>query len=185
MQGNRIVTAPPVPQTLDISHLEHLARAMRLNGQPAALFHAVHEVAASVIGFRLFTIMSYDAEHEEVERAYTNMPDVYPIGGRKKKRGTSWARRVLHDIEPFRAETPQGIREAFDDHTVMTGMGLGSILNIPVAYNGVCIGTMNLTHREGWYTEGHEALGLLIGSFLAPALIMAANTASAGSSTSL
>ncbi|MGY6118783.1 hypothetical protein ACW91P_08230 [Paraburkholderia strydomiana] len=90
----------------------------------------------------------------------------------------------MHDLEPFRAETPQGILEAFDDHTVMTGMGLGSILNIPIAYNGVCIGTMNLTHREGWYTERHEALGLLIGSFLAPALI-AGNTVSAGSSGSL
>ncbi|CAH2896936.1 MAG: hypothetical protein PCALPYG88_2485 [uncultured Paraburkholderia sp.] len=184
MQANRIVTTPPVPQTLDISHLEHLAKAMRLNGQPVALFRAVHEVAASVIGFRLLTIMSYDAGREEVERAYTNMPDVYPVGGRKKKRGTAWARQVLHDLEPFRAETPQGILEAFDDHTVMTGMGLGSILNIPIAYNGVCIGTMNLTHREGWYTERHEALGLLIGSFLAPALI-AGNTVSAGSSGSV
>ena len=184
MQANRIVTTPSVPQTLDISHLEHLARAMRLNGQPAALFRAVHEVAASAIGFRLLTIMSYDAGRGEVERVYTNMPEVYPIGGRKKKHGTAWARQVLHDLEPFRAETPQGILEAFDDHTVMTGMGLGSILNIPIAYNGVCIGTMNLTHQEGWYTERHETLGLLIGSFLAPALT-AGNTVSTGSSGSL
>jgi hypothetical protein len=30
---------------------------------------------------------------------------------------------------------------------------------------------MNMTHVEGWYTRGHEAMGLLIGSFLAPALL--------------
>jgi len=184
MQANRIVTAPPVPQTLNISQLKHLARAMRLIGQPAPLFHAVHEVAASAIGLRLITVMSYDAQHEEVERVYTNMPEVYPVGGRKKKQGTPWAKRVLRDLEPFRAETPQDIREAFDDHTVMTDMGLGSILNIPIAYNGVCVGTMNLTHEEGWYAAEHEALGLLVGSFLAPALVAGA-TVCAGKAASL
>jgi hypothetical protein len=66
----------------------------------------------------------------------------------------------------------------------MTNMGLGSILNIPIAYDGVCIGTMNLTHQESWYTTSHEELGLLIGSFLAPALI-SRNTVSASSLTPL
>jgi hypothetical protein len=93
------------------------------------------------------------------------------LGGRKKKQGTAWARQILQDLQPFRAATSQGIREAFDDHAVMTGMGLGSILNIPIAYDGVCIGTMNLTHKEGWYTSRHESMGLLIGSFLIPALL--------------
>ena len=184
MQGNSIEAALSAPHTLDISTLKHLARVMRLGGQPMALFHAVHEAAANTIGFSLFTIMSYDAEREEVARVYTNMPEVYPVGGRKKKHGTPWATQILRDLKPFRAETPQGIREAFDDHAVMTGMGLGSILNIPIAYNGVCIGTMNLTHREGWYKAEHEALGILIGSFLAPALI-AGNMICADSSTPL
>jgi hypothetical protein len=53
----------------------------------------------------------------------------------------------------------------------MTGMGLGSILNIPIAYDGVCVGTMNMTHVESWYTRRHEEIGVLIGSFLAPALL--------------
>lgn len=184
MQGIRIETAPPTSQALDMSKLEQLAKAMRLTGQPMAIFRAVHDVAASAIGFSLFTIMSYDAQNQEVERVYTNMPDVYPVGGRKKKHGTPWAKQILLDLEPFRAETPQGIREAFDDHTVMTGMGLGSILNIPIAYDGVCIGTMNLTHQERWYTKRHEELGLLIGSFLAPALVLR-HTVTASNSTPL
>ena len=168
MPGNPI---DPVLQALDISDLERLAIVMRLRNQPDEIFRAVHALAASAIGFGLFTIMSYDAQREEVERVYTNMPEVYPIGGRKEKRGTAWANQVLHDLKPFRAETTQGIREAFDDHAVMTGMGLGSILNIPVAYDGVCVGTMNMTHKEGWYTGRHEEMGVLIGAFLVPALI--------------
>jgi hypothetical protein len=50
-------------------------------------------------------------------------------------------------------------------------MGLGSILNIPIAYDGECVGTMNLTHVEHWYTRQHEDTGVLIGAFLAPALL--------------
>jgi hypothetical protein len=171
MQATQIESAPPLRQALELTDLEGLAMAMRTTGQPSEIFHAVHAVATRTIGARLFTIMSYDAQRHEVERVYTNMPDVYPAGGRKHKRGTAWSRQILEELKPFRAETMQGIRDAFDDHAVMTGMGLGSILNIPIAYDGVCVGTMNMTHVEGWYMRGHEAMGLLIGSFLAPALL--------------
>jgi hypothetical protein len=156
---------------LELSDLERLANAQRVKDQPAEIFRAVHAVAASAIGARLFTIMSYDARQQEVERVFTNMPAVYPLGGRKQKRGTAWSKQILQDLRPFRAETAQGIRDAFDDHAVMTGMGLGSILNIPIAYDGVCVGTMNMTHIESWYTRRHEEIGVLIGSFLAPALL--------------
>jgi hypothetical protein len=171
MQATQIESAPPASQALDYPDLESLAMTLRVSGQPTAIFRAVHAVAARAIGARLFTIMSYDARRHEVERVYTNMPEVYPSGGRKQKRGTAWSKRILEDLEPFRAETAQGIRDAFDDHAVITGMGLGSILNIPIAYDGVCVGTMNMTHVEGWYTREHEAMGLMLGSFLAPALL--------------
>jgi transcriptional regulator with GAF, ATPase, and Fis domain len=156
---------------LELSDLERLAQALRVKHRPAEIFGAVYAVASSAIGARLFTIMSYDARQHEVERVYTNMPAVYPLGGRKKKRGTAWSNQILQDLRPFRAQTAQGIRDAFDDHAVMTGMGLGSILNIPIAYDGVCVGTMNMTHVESWYTHRHEQIGVLIGSFLAPALL--------------
>ncbi|MFK4447380.1 hypothetical protein ABH944_007678 [Caballeronia udeis] len=174
MHFNEIAPAAPAASTtraLENADLDRLAMALRLKDQPMEIFRAVHAVAERTIGLRLFTIMSYDAQRLEVQRVYTNMPDVYPTGGRKQKQGTPWASQVLLDLKPFRAETPQGIQDAFDDHSVMIGLGLGSILNIPIAHNGVCVGTMNLTHREGWYTARHEEIGLLIGAFLTAALI--------------
>ena len=123
-------------RALQTHDLERLASAMREPGQPLALFRAVEAVAAESIGFRLFTIMAYDARQHQVERVFTNMPDVYPTGGRKTKRGTAWATRILQDLRPFRGDTRHDLRNAFDDHTVMTAMGLGSILNIPIAYDG-------------------------------------------------
>jgi transcriptional regulator with GAF, ATPase, and Fis domain len=157
-------------RSLEISDLAHLSRDMLKTGQPMALFHAVELIAAETIGCRLFTIMAYDAQECEVERVFTNMPDVYPSGGRKKKRGTQWSKQVLQELRPYRGETVRDIRASFDDHAVMTNMGLGSILNIPIGFDGLCIGTMNLTHVERWYRPEHEDIGILLGSFLAPAL---------------
>lgn len=171
MQTPLSLVNEPYALQREIADLARLSRVIRQPGQPDAIFREVCAVAAEAIGFRLFTIMAYDAGNQEVERVFTNMPDVYPSGGRKKKSGTPWAQRILSDLEPFRATTPQGLRDAFDDHAVMTAMGLGSILNVPVAYNGRCVGTMNLTHVEGWYTSQHEQTGLLLGAFLAPALV--------------
>ena len=184
MHDNLIATESTAAHTLDLPALHHLAKTLRLDNQPQTIFRAVHDVAKGAIGFTLFTIMSYDAQRHEVERVYSNMPNIYPVGGRKEKRGTAWAGQILRELKPFRAKTADGIREAFDDHAVMTGMGLGSILNIPIAYDGVCVGTMNLTHVEHWYTDLHEEAGLLIGSFLVPALI-ACNTPRAGGTVSI
>lgn len=156
---------------MQIRDIEQLSNAMRQPGQPMTLYRAVEGVAADTIGFRLFTIMAYDAEHHEVERVFSNMPEVYPNGGRKKKHGTPWAAQILQDLRPYRAETARDLRAAFDDHTIMTDMGLGSILNIPIALDGECVGTMNLTHVEHWYTREHEDMGLMLGAFLVPALI--------------
>lgn len=160
------------PRPLQLADLERLAAAARAAGQPASIFQAMHALAAEVIGFRLMTIMCFDAERFEVERVFSNMPEVYALNGRKKKRGSAWGEHTLQQLKPFRATSADGIRAAFDDHAVMTGMGLGSILNIPVAYAGRCVGTMNLTHVENWYTAQHEVIGLLLAAFLAAPLAL-------------
>jgi transcriptional regulator with GAF, ATPase, and Fis domain len=155
---------------LQVSDLQALAMLLRTPGQPQALFSAVEALTARVIGHRLFTIMAFDPVTFEVERLHSNRPDLYPPGGRKKKAKTAWGEHVLTRREVFRSATPEGIRQHFDDHQTMADMGLGSILNIPIAYDGHCVGTMNLTHASGWYREEHEAIGLTIGSFLVAAL---------------
>jgi GAF domain-containing protein len=172
--SNAFNTAAPItPRELQLSDLAQLAQALRAGRQPSTIFDAVRALAAEVIGFKLFTIMYFDADCFEVERLFTNMPAVYPLSGRKKKRGSAWGEHTLRLMKPFRATHPDGIREAFDDHeTLIEGLGLGSILNIPIAYDGKCVGTMNLTHVEGWYREEHEQIGVLLGSFLAAPLAM-------------
>ena len=131
--------------------------------RPPRIFRAVEALTGAVIGHRLFTIMRHDPERGEVERLHSSMPSVYPVGGRKKKKDTAWSAHVLRDMRVFRANDPDGIRAAFDDHATIASLGLGAVLNIPVVLAARCVGTMNLLHEAGWYTEQDEVTGLLLG----------------------
>ena len=162
--------APAARRDLRLDDLAALAAALRSAEQPPRIFAAVEALTAAAIGHRLFTIMRFDPERAEVERVHSNLPDVYPVGGRKTKAQTAWADHVLGEMKVFRATTPDEIRAAFDDHATITGLELGSILNIPLVLAGRCVGTMNLLHQAGWYTPQDEPAGLLLGAFLLPAL---------------
>ena len=72
-------------------------------------------------------------------------------GGRKDKRDTAWGRQVLDDGRPFIGRTADDIRAHFDDHAVILGLGLESVLNVPVRLRGRTIGTMNLLHAANHY----------------------------------
>jgi hypothetical protein len=156
---------------LRIADLYGLAIALHLEDGPSAIYRAVEELSAEVIGHRLFTIMRLCSGGSEVERVHTSMPAVYPMGGRKRKAQTPWAHRVLGELKIYRAVDADGIRTAFDDHKTILGLGLGSVLNVPVVFRGRCLGTMNLLHEPGWYGHDNESTGTLLASFLIPALL--------------
>ncbi|HEX2654402.1 MAG TPA: hypothetical protein VHN11_12220 [Xanthobacteraceae bacterium] len=151
--------------------LTALADTLRFAEDSHSIFSAIDALSAQVIGHRLFTIMRFDAARAEVERLYSNDPATYPIGGRKKKADTAWANQVLHDMKIFRADNPDAIRAAFDDHQTILGLGIGAILNIPLVYAGRCLGTMNFCHEDGWYGADEERTGVLLSAFLIPALL--------------
>lgn len=162
---------PPSRRTLETDDLNLLAEALRAPDQPLAIGRALETLAGETIGHRLFTVMRFDSDRSEVQRIYSNMPSVYPAGGRKQKKATAWASHVLGEMKVFRGTGPADIRSAFDDHETILGLGLGSVLNIPIGFNGRCQGTMNLLHEAGWYQAEDERIGLLLGSFLIPVLL--------------
>jgi hypothetical protein len=156
---------------LRIDDLNLLAEALRAGGLPHAIYAALEAVSSEVVGHRLFTIMRFVADRSEVERVHSSMPSVYPVGGRKKKAETAWTDHVLHDMKVFRGTTPDDIRAAFDDHQTILGLGLGSIINVPIVFEGRCLGTMNLSHQAGWYRAEDERTGVLLSAFLIPSLL--------------
>jgi hypothetical protein len=160
----------PSRRELRVEDLSLLAEALRAPDQPLSICRALEKLSGETIGHRLFTVMRFDSDHSEVQRIHSSLPSAYPAGGRKQKKATAWADRVLGEMRVFRGTGPADIRSAFDDHETILGLGLGSVLNIPVVFEGRCQGTMNLLHQAGWYRPEDERIGLLLGAFLIPVL---------------
>src|SRR5882757_4501448 len=160
----------PSRQDLRVEDLGLLAEALRTPDQPLSICQALEKLSGETIGHQLFTGMRFDSARAEVQRIYSNLPSAYPAGGRKQKKATAWANQVLGEMKVFRGTGPADIQSAFDDHETILGLGLGSVLNIPVVFEGRCLGTMNLLHQAGWYRSEDERTGLLLGTFLIPVL---------------
>jgi gamma-glutamyltranspeptidase / glutathione hydrolase len=101
-------------------------------------------------------------ESGEVERVHTSDPEAYPLAGRKPRRDTAWSRRVLVRGEPYYANDAAGIRAAFEDADKILGLGLGTVINVPVKDGERVLGTLNFLREAGGYRPEHvaEALSL-------------------------
>jgi len=156
---------------LTLSDLAALAQRFAVEPQPALLYAAIDALVQQVIGHRLFTLMRVHEATDEVERIYSSNAAAYPVGGRKVKRGTPWSRAVLDRGEVFVAHTPDDVREAFADHPLIFSLGIGAIMNVPIAWAGRRLGTMNISHEARWFTADDESAGRLIAPFLVPSLL--------------
>lgn len=158
-------------RTPSFEDLAALLRAFEGDGQPEAGLHEVERITAETIGHGLFTVMLLHRGAMQVQRIHSSRPDVYPVGGRKEKRDTAWGRQVLDRAEPFLGVSAADIRAHFEDHETIANLGLASILNMPVLYDGRVLGTMNLLHAAGYYGEEDIPSARLLAGALSPALL--------------
>jgi hypothetical protein len=155
------------PGMLTAAQLARLSAAAR-DAAPLALLHAADAVGREAMGHRLCTAMRFDAAAMTVRRIYSSEPAAYPVGGAKPKRDTAWGRQVLLQRQVFAGEGEAAIRANFADHALIAGLGLRSIVNIPVMIRGECCGTLNFLWGEAevrptWVATA-EMLGLIAAS---------------------
>jgi GAF domain-containing protein len=99
--------------------------------------------AAMRQGCRLFTITAADADLTTFDRRYTSHPAEYPVSGTKPIERDAWYEHVITRRQSFVANTPAEFEKLFFDHALITSMGLGSCLNIPLNAGGRVLGTVN------------------------------------------
>ena len=134
-----------------VHDVSEIFRVLEKPGQPEATYQALDHATKDLIGHQLFTLLYRDGN--EVARVYSNRPAEYPVSGRKLMGPTPWGELVLNRCEPYFGRDKAAIRWAFFDHELIESMGLGSTINIPVVYDGACIGTINLLDAEFHYRE--------------------------------
>ncbi|HUH95255.1 MAG TPA: GAF domain-containing protein [Casimicrobiaceae bacterium] len=162
---------PHARRPLTLADLAALAGRLATEREPARLYVAIEALVEEVIGHKLFTLMRVHEAEAQVERIYSSNPAAYPVGGRKEKRATPWSRVVLDRGEVFVARNPDEVRAAFADHELIFSLGIGAIMNVPLAHGGRRLGTMNISHEADWFTDEDAAAGLLIAPFIVPSLI--------------
>jgi GAF domain-containing protein len=159
-------------EPLTVPDLARLAAVAAEREDPHALFAAADALVARTIGHKLFTVMRVHEAGLAVERVYTTNARAYPVGGRKEKRDTPWGRAVLTEGRVFVAPTPEAVRHAFADHELILSLGIGAIMNVPIAFGGRRLGTMNVSHDADWFTPEDAERGRVIAAVLAPAFLV-------------
>jgi hypothetical protein len=144
--------------------------------QPRSSFTALERAMGETIGHLLFTILLFHPSTGESERCWTSRPQAYPIGGRKPLNPTPWTQHVLRELKPHICRNYEEVRAIFFDHELIRSLGGESMLNVPVAYDGKPLGTINLSHQAGWYGEQHLPLGRIFAQLAAPALLRLSET---------
>lgn len=145
--------------------------AMGQPGQPGALFAALDAAMGQAIGHKLFTILVIHPGAQESQRYYSNMPQEYPVGGRKPITTTPWFQKVLGEGVPYVGYTYADITDVFYDHALIRSLGCESVLNVPVRWNGASIATINLLHAAGWYSEADIATARHFAALAVPGVL--------------
>ena len=112
----------------------------------------LHHACAN-LGTILFTVTVLDPARDLCWRAYTSHALEYPTQGTKPLTHDVWHDQVIIHRETFVANTPEAFEAVFFDHALITSLGLGSAVNIPVAdKSGTVLATVNLLAEAGHFT---------------------------------
>ncbi len=119
--------------------------------------------ACAALGTILFTVTVLDPERDLVWRSYTSHPVEYPLQGTKPQTRDQWYIDCIEAKRTWVANTPEAFGAHFFDADLITSMGLGSVINVPLWDDaGVVRLTVNLLAGAGHYTPdkiaAYEAL---------------------------
>lgn len=126
-------------------------------------FQTLH-AACAALGTRLFTVTVQDEAAGLARRAYTSHPVAYPASGTKPLTRDGWYDQCITARQTFIANTTPEFAKYFFDHALITSLGLGSCINIPIfTPDGPVLGTVNLLAEEHHFTpEKRTAYAALI-----------------------
>lgn len=120
------------------------------------VYDTLHQACAA-LGTRLFTVTVQDLKLGVARRAYTSHPVEYPVSGTKPLTRDGWYEFCITGQQTFVANTTPEFAKYFFDHALITSLGLGSCINIPLIAGGEVLGTVNLLAEEHHFTPAKLA----------------------------
>lgn len=123
-----------------------------------AAYGALQTLTDTIVGAKLFTVMTVDMEAGLARRAYTSDPQSYPATGTKPIHHDAWFNIVHIERRPFIANTIEDIAKVFPDYELIDALGCQSVVNLPVILGGELVATVNMLHETGHYTPDRVTL---------------------------
>jgi GAF domain-containing protein len=143
--------------TPDLTHALSLAAGEEA---PARVFAYAAEGIRRDAGSLLTTATVYDMDRMLSRRVYTEDAAAYPIGNFKRIERDGYYETLLVGLRPFHNPDLQALQRTFFDWEKIRDLGFESGLNVPAVADGTVIGTANLLHRSGHFTEDRIAAAL-------------------------
>jgi len=112
---------------------------------------ALCRFAQSLLPARLFTITLIDLDAGQALRVYSNMPQSYPVSGRKPVTRDVWFQQVIEGHHSFVANSGAEIAAVFPDQPLIASLGCDAVVNLPVVLGGRTVATVNLLDRAQSY----------------------------------
>lgn len=142
-------------------------------GQPMRLYAHFERICRESVGHRLFTLLAWSPETDDVQRIHSSRPAEYPTSARKAMGPTEWGSHVLKGGQSWFGRHADDIRWAFPDRDLILSLGCESCLNTPVIFNGQVLGAVSVLGPAGAYTEADLAGLERITPALVPAFLLA------------
>lgn len=120
-------------------------------------------IPGAVVSVNLNVTTADDPVDEiQLQRIWTSHPAEYPVTGRKRKRMTRWTETLFVQRQVFVGEGQALLTQTFDDHALMTALGLQAFINVPLVMQARTIGTFNVFGpRPAWRDGEVSAVRLL------------------------
>ena len=125
--------------------------------QPGAGFSALHAYADALVGAKIFTVLAFDIERQEVKRLHSSDPDLYPAGATDRLYDTIWGRTLLGEKRPLVLNDYEALTTLLPEAATLRARGVEAMLNLPVVVAGNVLGALNMLHDSGRYAPERVA----------------------------
>ena len=123
---------------------------------------ALHRLAESTVGVKLFTMTADNPAKGYVRRVYSSDETAYPVLGTKPIVFDETYRKMTEERFVYVVNSIEAMRADFPDLDLIVSLGCGSAINMPIVAGGEMLGSVNLLHQEGWYTPERVAAAKLL-----------------------
>jgi hypothetical protein len=124
---------------------------------PTAAAAELADIAGSAtadVGALLATVSLWRPDTQDLVRIYSNMPDLYRVGGISRELGEDWLQQCVVRQESFLAADEAAIgSDAFEHQDVLGALKLGAAVNAVIAVDGRFLGCLNLLDVAGAYSD--------------------------------